>query len=255
MRFSTATALALAGALSIAHLYAQQPPAQPPAGQPPAGGMRMGGAQDAARKVPGGGIFAAGWQGKIDAGEAANGSAVNDSKFEMKGAEITINSGPASIFWNPANAQTGDCTVSATFTEPQYQSAMAHSHPYGVFIAGNKLDSDTPSALYCAAYGDGRFILRAFPTSFAPPGPSGRRPVANDAIHKAAAKGEQVTQDVSMSLKGSRVTCSINGTEVANVSKDEIVGAGKLDSVQGNVGIRVSHNVDIKVTNWKITKQ
>lgn len=251
MRFVSATALALTGALCVAQLHAQQPPA----GQPPAGGMRMGGGQDAARKVPGGGIFAAGWQGKIDAGEAANGSAVNDSKFEMKGAEVTINSGPAGIFWNPANSQSGDFTVSATFTEPQYQSAMNHPHPYGVFIAGNKLDTDTPTLLYCAAYGNGNFILRAFPTSFAPPGPSGRRPAANEAVHKAAAKGAPVTQDISMSLKGSRVTCSINGTEVANLSKDELVGAGKLENIQGNVGIRVSHNVDVKVTNWKITKQ
>ena len=72
MRSVLATALAVAGALSIGHVSAQQPPAQPPAttaqppattAQPPAGG-RMGGMQmnpaDAARKVPGGGIFASG---------------------------------------------------------------------------------------------------------------------------------------------------------------------------------------------------
>jgi hypothetical protein len=109
--------------------------------------------------------------------------------------------------------------------------------------------------LYCAAYGDGRFIVRAFPTAFAPLGAAGRRPAANEAVKKAAAKGEPVTQQISMSLKGSRVTCNINGAEVANLSKDELVGAGKLDSIQGNVGIRVSHNVDVNVTDFKVTKQ
>ena len=29
-------------------------------------------------------------------------------------------------------------------------SSMSHPHPYGVFIGGNKLDTDTPTLLYCA---------------------------------------------------------------------------------------------------------
>jgi hypothetical protein len=258
MRFVSATALALTGALCVVQLHAQQPPAQPPAGAPPAagraGGMQMNPA-DAARKVPGGGIFATGWKGKVDAAEAGRGSALNDSKFEGSGATFTIASGPAGIYYNPANAQTADYTVSATFTEPAYMSAMSHPHSYGLFIGGNDLETDTPTLLYCTPYGNGNFIVRAFPTTFAPPGPAGRRAVPNDAVHKAAGKGDAVTQDVSMSVKGSRVTCSINGTEVANLSKDEIVGDGKLKSVEGIPGIRVAHNVDVKVTNYKVTKQ
>src|SRR4051794_24664449 len=189
MRLAPITAFALAGVLSIAHLSAQQPPAQP--AQPPAGGGggRMGGMQmnpaDAARKVPGGGIFAPGWKGKVDAGEAGRGSAVNDSKFEGSGGNFTIASGPASIFYNPADAQTGDYTVSATFTEPSYQSAMSHPHPYGLFIGGNDLDTDTPTLLYCTPYGNGNFIVRAFPTTFLPQGPGSRAPKANEAVHKA----------------------------------------------------------------------
>jgi hypothetical protein len=252
MRRVYATTFALVTAVALASVSAQQPPQQ----QPPAGGgMRMGAAGDAARKVPGGGIFAAGWKGKVDAGEAKNGSAVNDSKFEGSGGNFTIASGPASIFWNPADAQTGDYTVSATFTEPAYMSAMSHPHSYGLFIGGNDLDTDTPSLLYCTPYGNGNFIVRAFPTSFAPPGPSGRRATPNDAVHKAAGKGESVTQDVSMSVKGSRVTCSINGTEVASFDKTDLTGEGKLKSVEGLAGIRVAHNVDVKVSNFKVQKQ
>jgi hypothetical protein len=218
------------------------------------GGMQMNPA-DAARKVPNGGITASGWKGKVDAGEAKNGSTINDSKFEGSNGTFTIASGPATIYWNPADAQTGDYTVSATFTEPAYMSAMSHPHPYGVFIGGNDLESDTPTLLYCTPYGNGNFIVRAFPTSFAPPGPSGRRPTPNDAVHKATGKGEAVTQEVSMSVKGSQVTCSINGTTVATFTKDDLVGEGKLKSVEGTPGIRVAHNVDVKVTNYKVTKQ
>jgi hypothetical protein len=248
MRLASVTAIAFAGAFTIAQLSAQQPPA--------AGGQRMGGMQgDAARKVPTGGITASGWKGKIDAGEAGRGSTLNDSKFEGSNGNFTIASGPATIYWNPADAQTADYTVSATFTEPSFQSAMSHAHPYGLFIGGNDLDTDNPTLLYCTTSGDGRFIVRAFPTSFAPPGPSGRRPTANDAVHKAGAKGESVTQDIAMSVKGSQVTCSVNGTTVATFTKDDLIGAGKLKSVEGTPGIRVAHNVDVKVTNYKVTKQ
>jgi len=248
MRSATVTALAFAGALSIA-VSAQQPPAQPPA----AGGQRMGG-MDAARKVPGGGISAPGWKGKVDAGEASSGGAINDSKFDMKGSEITINSGPASIYWNPANAQTADYEVSATFTEPQYMSSNSHPHPYGVFIGGNKLDTDQATLLYCTAYGNGTYIVRGFgPAPFAPS--TGRRPMPSDAVHKAADKGQSVTQEIKMAVKGSKVTCSINGTEVASYDKADLTGSGKLESVEGTPGIRVAHNVDVKVTNFKVEKQ
>ena len=218
------------------------------------GGMQMNPA-DAARKVPGGGIFASGWKGKVDAAEAGRGSAVNDSKFDGSAGNFTIASGPASIFYNSADAQTGDYTVSATFTEPAYMSAMSHPHSYGLFIGGNDLETDTPTLLYCTPYGNGNFIVRAFPTTFAPPGPSGRRATPNDAVHKAAGKGEAVTQDVSMSVKGGRVTCSINGKEVASYDKADLTGDGKLKSVEGTPGIRVAHNVDVKVANYKVTKQ
>lgn len=261
MRSATVTAIALAGVLSMAQLAAQQPPAQPPTqqptqppAQPPAGGQRMGGmAADPARKVPGGGISAPGWKGRIDPGEASGGATINDSKFEMKGSDITINSGPAGIYWNPANTNSGDYTVSATFTEPEYMSSMSHPHPYGVFIGGNKLDTDNPTLLYCAAYGDGRALVRAFPTTFAPGG--SRRPAASEAVHKAAGKGQPVTQEIKMSVKGSRVSCSINGTEVGNWDKADLTGDGKLESVQGVAGIRVAHNVDVKVSNFKVEKQ
>ena len=235
MRRALATTFAVAAAFSLT-LSAQ---------------MQM---NEALRKVEGAGIHAAGWKGKVDAAEVSAGGALNDSKFELKGSEITISTGPASIYWNPADAQTADYTVSATFTEPSYQSAMSHPHPYGVFIGGNKLDTDQASLLYCTAYGNGTYIIRGFgPATFSPS--TGRRPVANDAVHKAAGTGEPVTQEIKMSVKGSRVSCSINGTEVASLDKGELVGAGKLDSVEGIAGIRVAHNVDVKVTNFKVAKQ
>jgi hypothetical protein len=77
---------------------------------------------------------------------------------------------------------------------------------------------------------------------------------ANAAIHKAAGKGEPVTQDIAMSVKGNKVTCSINGTEVASYDKSAVVGAGKLKSTDGVYGIRFAHNTDAVVSGLKVTK-
>ncbi len=245
MRFVSATALALVGALSIAQLHAQQAPPAAPKQAP----MNM---QDTSRKVPGGGIKAPGWQGKVDATEAAKGAKIDDSKFVQQGNEIQVNNGPQAIYWNPVNKTAGDYAVSATFTEPKYMSSNDHPHPYGLFIGGNKLDTDQATLLYCTPYGSGTFIVRGFgPAPFRLDG--GGRGTANDAVHKAA-PGGSVTQDVEMSVKGDKVECKINGTTVSSHSKSEVVGAGKLESTDGIVGLRIAHNVDVNVTNWKITK-
>jgi len=234
MRFTSATALALAGALFVAHVHAA-PQAM----------------QDTSRKVPGGGITAPGWQGKVDAGEAAKGAKIEDSKVVMAGSELKFNNGPAAIYWNPANKGAGSYTVSATFTEPKYMSSNDHPHPYGIFIAGNKLDTENATLLYCAPYGNGSFIVRGFgPAPFML---NGRRGAPNDAVKKAEAGGS-VTQEVAWVVTPEKADCKINGAVVASYPTAELVGAGKAESLDGIAGIRVAHNVDVNVTNWKITK-
>ena len=52
-----------------------------------------------------------------------------------------------------------------------------HPHPYGVFIGGNDLGTDNQRYLYCAAYGNGNFIVRGFgPAAFQMNGRCTRRP-------------------------------------------------------------------------------
>ena len=95
-----------------------------------------------------------------------------------------------------------------------------HPHPYGIVIAGNDFGTDTQSYVYCAAYGDGRFIVRGFgPDSFQANG----RGEANEAVHKAAGPGQPVTQDIAMQVKGDKVSCIINGTTVKTFDKAELV--------------------------------
>ena len=207
--------------------------------------------EDASRSVEGGGIFAPGWQGKVDASAEQAGQSVKDDKLTKEGDTLHVTTGPAVTYWNPENKASGDYTVSATFTEPKFMNLNTHPHPYGIMIAGNDLGTPQETELYCAAYGSGFFIVRGFGP--APFQMNGRRE-ANDAVHKAAGPGQPVTQQIAMSVKGDKVSCSINGTVVATYDKSAVVGAGKLKSTDGVYGIRFSHNTEGTVSDLKVTQ-
>lgn len=208
---------------------------------------------EASRGVAGGGIFVPGWTGKIDSTRENAGLALNDAKLAKEGNDFHVTTGPALTYWNPANKASGNYTVKATFKESQYMGLNNHAHPYGIVIAGNDLGTDQQSLLYCAAYGDGRFIVRGFgPAAFMM---NGRRGEQNAAVNKAAGKGEPVTQEIALSVNGDKIECAVNGTVVGSYNKADVVAAGKLKSTDGVYGIRFGHNTDAIVTGLTMTKQ
>jgi len=204
-------------------------------------------AQDeSSRKVAGGGISVPGWTGKVDARETKAGKTINDAKFAKEGSAIHVITGPEASYWNPADKASGDYTVKATFNEPKFMNLNTHPHPYGIFIGGTGMGTDQENYLYCAAYGNGTFIVRGFGP--APFQMNGRRGEPNAAVHKAAGVGEPVTQDIAISVKGGRVECSVNGTVVAGYDKADVTAAGKLASTDGIYGLRFGHNTEVIVT-------
>jgi len=232
MRFAQASTLAAIVAIASAAMAAQ--------------------GQETARKVADGGISVKGWTGKIDAQEEKAGQVLDNAKLAPAGKDLQVTTGPAVTYWNPANKASGNYTVKATFTESNYMGLNDHPHPYGIVVGGNDLGTPTQSYLYCAAYGNGTFIVRGFgPEPFQM---GGRRPQANEAVHKAEGKGSSVTQEIAVSVKGDTVDCAINGTVVASYPKSELVAAGKLKSTDGIYGIRFAHNTDATVTGLTVTK-
>jgi hypothetical protein len=209
--------------------------------------LAIASAQDANKNVAGGGITVAGWMGTAD-GTAS----VNDAKFAKDGAVFHVITGPATTYWNPANKASGDYTVKATFTEPKFQNLNSHSHPYGIVIGGNDLGTPNATYLYCAVNGNGSFIVRGMgPAAFQVNGRSGAQ---NAAVHKAAAIGEMVTNEVAVSVKGDKVSCLMNGTEVASYTKAELVAAGRLKSTDGLFGVRFAHNTEVTFTGVTVGK-
>jgi len=212
-------------------------------------------AQDTGEKsrvVSGGGISVPGWTGKIDPSEEKAGQLLNNAKLAQQGSTLMVTTGPAVTYWNPADKASGNYTVKATFNEPKYMNLNSHPHPYGIMIGGTDLGGAEQSYLYCAAYGNGMFIVRGFgPDAFQM---NGRRGEANAAVHKAAGVGEPVSQEIALSVKGDKVECSINGAVVASYDKSAVVAPGKLKSTDGIYGLRFAHNTEVTVTDLSVTK-
>ena len=115
------------------------------------------------------------------------------------------------------------------------------------------MGTPSQSELYCAASGNGKFIVRGFgPEPFRITGLLGE---SNHAIHKAAGRGQPVTQEISLSVKGDKVVCSINGSSVASYDKATLVSPGKLISTNGYYGLRFAHNTDVFVQSFGYVKE
>jgi hypothetical protein len=207
-------------------------------------------AQDANRAVQDGGIAVPGWTGRLDPKEVSAGEKLGSARLAKEGDALHVTTGPSVAYWNPDNTARGNYTVKATFTEAKYMNLNNHPHPYGIFIAGNDMGTDKQSYLYCAAYGNGNFIVRGFgPASFQMNG----KGAASPAVNKAKGKGESVTQEIALSVKGDKVECAINGTVVATYDKSALVADGKLKSTDGVYGIRFAHNTEALVTGLAMT--
>ena len=200
---------------------------------------------DGSRAVTEGGIKIPGWNGKVDAAEEKAGMNLDAARLVQEGQTLHATTGPAVSYWKTEAIASGDFTVEATFTEPRYMNLNSHPHPYGLFIGGNDMGTPHQTELYCAASGNGKFIVRGFgPEPFKVSGLLGQ---SNVAIHKAAGRGQPVTQDISLSVRGEKVVCAINGVTVGSYDKATLLGSGMLTSTDGYYGLRFAHNTDVFV--------
>lgn len=235
MRITIRTALATAAAMALL-----------------GAGAGAGYAQDGDIAAEDGGIKVEGWQGRIDASAAERGEVLENARLAAEGDDLHVTTGPAVSYWNPANTASGNYTVSATFTEREYMSLNNHPHPYGIFIGGSDMGTDQQKYLYCAAYGNGNFIVRGFgPEPFQL---NGRRGESHDAVNRAAGQGEPVTQQIAVSVHGDRVDCAINGTVVGSYPKSDVVADGRLTSTDGIYGVRFGHNTDAIVADLQVAQ-
>ncbi|MBC7897554.1 MAG: hypothetical protein H7066_19195 [Cytophagaceae bacterium] len=209
--------------------------------------VAFGQASDPDKHVKDGGVLVKGWAGRVDPQAEKRGSKITDAKFADLAGGWHVTAGPAAIYWNAANAGTGAYTAKATLTQLK---PTEHAEYYGLFIGGSKLDGPLQNYLYCAIAGNGTFTVK-HRVGGEVHELAGR--TANAAIKAVDATGK-ATNQVGWRVTKERTSCLVNGTEVWSYASPSLVGEGKLESLDGIVGIRVNHNLEVQVSGFAVGK-
>jgi hypothetical protein len=204
-------------------------------------------AKDSTKSVADGGVKMAGWTGRIDPQAAKAGKNISDAKFVGMGSGFHVTSGPAAIYWNPANTAKGNYTVTSTFTQTK---AAVHPEAYGIFVAGNNLDAANQSYLYFVVRQDGKYLInhRANDSTV-------HKLIdwtANPAVKAIDASGK-ATNTLSVVTGAEKVSFLVNGVEVNSLPRSQVDMAGPGSGTSGIVGVRVNHNLDVHIDGLAIT--
>lgn len=203
-------------------------------------------AKDPDKTVAGGGVQLAGWTGRIDPQAAKAGKNISEAKFVGMGPGFHVTSGPAAIYWNPANTAKGNYTVTSTFTQTK---AAAHPEGYGIVIAGQNLTAANQSYLYFVVRQDGKYLInhRANDSTV-------HKIIdwtANPAVKAIDASGKS-TNTLSVVVGADKLSFLVNGVEVNSLPRSQIDSGGPHSGTSGIVGLRVNHNLDLHVDGFSV---
>jgi hypothetical protein len=210
-----------------------------------AGSLRAQG-MDPDKVVAGGGVTVPGWTGRIDPQAAKGGRKITEDKVVAMGSGFHVTSGPAAIYWNPANTASGNYSVTGSFTQTK---APTHAEAYGLFIGGKSLNAPNQSYAYFVVRGDGKYLInhRANDSTV-------HKLVdwtANDAVKAADANGK-ATNNLKIVVGPDKISFQANGVEVSSMPRAQLDGMGQ--GTTGIAGVRVNHNLDVHIDGFAVTQ-
>jgi hypothetical protein len=219
MRFAPLAALLVA-----APLAAQQPAARPVANADP-------------DKNVAGGITVPGWTARFDRAT----SRPDQVKFAKMGAGLHVTAGPSGIYYDSTQTAAGNYTARATFTQTK---AATHPEAYGLFVGGADLQGPAQQYLYFVVRQDGKYTIKHRAGSEVHTLVDW---TDSPAVKKVVGAGK-ATNALAINTTASAVRFSINGTAVKSMPRAQALG------VDGVVGLRVNHNLDVHVDGFGVKK-
>lgn len=181
-------------------------------------------------KMVDGGSIPAGYVGRTDRSTLP----VSGAKYTPSGDGWEVTTGPAHILYAAKDQASGNYTASATFEQLE---APAHPEAFGIFIGGMHLDQPNIAYTYFEVRGTGELLVKLRD------GADVRDIVAwtaNADVPKQDAAGK-ATYTLSATVTNDAIKFSVNGKQVASVSKSGL-------PTDGIVGVRVNHNLHLKVS-------
>lgn len=211
--------------------------ASPAAAQGGMAGMNM----DQTNRIVGSGRLPPGWQLRWDTGTPA----MTEVDVQKLGGAMHFRSGPAAIYYNPREVASGEYTVSATFSQAK---SMQHE-AYGLFVGGSNLQDPTQNYLYFVVRPSDGSILISHRAGNGPP--TALVPMTPDAaVHQEDPATGATTNVLAIHVGRDSVHFYANGRQVRAFSKTSVGGA----ATEGQVGLRVNHNLDITVEGFGIKR-
>ena len=155
------------------------------------------------------------------------------------GAGLHVTTGPSGIFYDEKTTAKGDYAATATFTQTK---PSAHPEAYGLFVGGSDLQGAGQRYLYFVVRQDGKYTIKHR---------------AGTEVHtlvdwtaspavKAVEGAGKATNALTVRAAGGDVKFLVNGTEVASLPR------AKAMDVDGVVGLRVNHNLDVHVDGFSV---
>ncbi len=161
------------------------------------------------------------------------GADIAGAKYAASGNDWEVTTGPAHIIYDAKNMGNGNFTASTSIEQLE---SPAHPEAYGIFIGGQNLDQPSQKYTYFIVRGTGELAVKARD------GAAARDVVkwtASPDVPKADASGK-AKYDLSAQVTNDAVKFSVNGKQVASVSKAGL-------PTDGIVGLRINHNLHVKV--------
>jgi hypothetical protein len=191
---------------------------------------------DPDQNAGGSGQLPAGWQARLDRPNAK----MTELKFVTMGTGLHATSGPAAIYWNPAHMAKGSYTAQATFVQTK---APQHPEAYGLLIGGSDLAGAGQNYVYFLTRGDGKYFIahragaeRHVITDW----------TASDALKPQDAAGK-ASNTLAVDVTATEVRFLANGTQLAAVPR-----SNAMVKTDGQVGIRVNHNLDVHIDGFSV---
>lgn len=182
-----------------------------------------------------GGSLPAGFTARTDRADAP----ISGASYTADGDKWEVKTGPAHIVYSDKTMGNGNYTAAATIEQLE---TPTHPEAYGLFIGGRDLDKPTQTYTYFLVRATGEMLVKVRE------GDKTRDVVkwtqAAD-VPKADATGK-ATYALSIQVTSDAVKFMVNGKQVGSVAKAGL-------PTDGTAGLRINHNLHVKVTPVSIT--
>ena len=160
------------------------------------------------------------------------------------GSDLRVRTGPAGIIYRPDQmVDVTRYTAHARFTE--IEAPIGHREGFGLFIGGQDLRNDSQRYTYFLVRGDGRYLIKRRDGDSTEEITSGW--VSSVAVHVPTSENRDVENELAITVDEERVRFLCNGEPVTEIPIGDL-------TTQGVVGVRVNHNLEVRVEGLQVDR-